>query len=103
MDWLTGIAVITIVAGITITAVVLVAVCSLRRSLNDAAIRQSQQIRRLVETVAALSRQQQGAQQRILVLTEANRRLADEMAVLYERMGDGEGLGRLISAPRVLN
>lgn len=103
MDWLTTLAVITIAAGLSITGVVLAAVCALRRSLNDAAVRQSQQIRRLVETVAALSQQQQGAQQRILLLTEANRRLAEEVAALYERMGESESPDRGVSAPRLLN
>lgn len=103
MDWLTALAIVTIASGVTIAAVVLLAVRALRRTLNDTAIRQSQQMRRLLETVATLSQQQQGAQQRILVLTEANRRLAEEMTALYERMGDGDAPGRTISAPRLLN
>jgi FtsZ-binding cell division protein ZapB len=83
--------------------VVLLAVRTLRRSLDDGALRQAHQIKRLVETVTLLSQQQQSAQTRIQSLAEANRRLGEEVTALYERIGDGEGGGRSSGTPRLLN
>ena len=103
MEWLTAFAIIAMVTGITITVVVLLAVRSLRRTLNESALRQAHQIKRLVETVALLNQQQQSAQSKIQVLAEANRRLGEELVALYERVGEGDGGVRVSSAPRLLN
>ena len=92
MDWLTGLAIVTIVAGVTISVVVLVAVGSIRRSLNEGTVRQAQQVKRLAETVSALTADQQAAQLRIQSLTESNRRLSEELAALGERLADGDAL-----------
>lgn len=88
MDWLTAVAVVTICAGVTISVVVLVAVGSIRRSLNEGGVRQTQQLRILTDKVAALTRQNLDAHARIDALTEANRRLAGQLAALGERDGD---------------
>ena len=87
MEWLSALAIVTIVTGITITTVVLLAVRSLRRTLNDGALRQAHQIRRLVETVTLLNQQQQTAQAKIQGLVDANRRMGEELTALYERVG----------------
>ncbi|MEI8395329.1 MAG: hypothetical protein WCF85_11370 [Rhodospirillaceae bacterium] len=103
MQWLTALALITIVSGITISVVVLLAVRALRRTLNEGALQQAHQIKRLVESVAQLHRQQESARTKIQVLVEANRRLADELALLYERVGEGDGISRSPGVPRLLN
>lgn len=92
MDWVTGLAIVCIVAGVTISLVVLVAVGSIRRSLNEGTVRQAQNLKRLAESVAALTADQQAAQLRIQTLTESNRRLSDELAALGERIADGDAL-----------
>lgn len=90
MTWITGLAIFSIVAGVTLSIVVLVAIGSLRRSLNEGALRQGQQIKRLIETVSVLHQQQQSSNARIQVLAEANRKLAEQLAALGERVGDSE-------------
>lgn len=103
MDWFTGISIVAIMAGVTVSTVVLVAVGSMRRSLNEAATRQSQQIRKLTETVATLSQQQQAAQTRIQQLTEANRKLSDELSALGERLNDADTVKRVAGTARLLH
>jgi len=103
MEWLTALAIVSIVTGVTIATVVLLAVRTLRRTLQDGALRQAHQIKRLVETVSLLNQQQQNAQARIQVLVDANRRLGEELVTLYERMGDGDGPSRPASSTRLLN
>ncbi len=103
MEWLTALAVVAIVAGITISVVVLLAVRALRRTLNDGALRQAHQIKRLVETVTLLNQQQQSAQAKIQALAATNHRLGEELTALYERMGETEGGQRPAHAPRLLN
>ncbi|WP_083896900.1 hypothetical protein [Azospirillum sp. B506] len=103
MDWFTGISIVAIAAGLTISLVVLVAVGSIRRSQNEAAARQSQQIRKLTETVAALSQQQQAAQTRIQQLTDANRKLSDELSALGERLSDADTAQRVAGTARLLH
>ncbi len=90
MGWLGALAVVSIVSGTTIAVVVLLAVRSLRTTLNEGALRQAQQIKRLVETVTLLNQQQQNAHQKIQLLAETNQRLGEELAALYERIGEGE-------------
>ncbi|HYH39156.1 MAG TPA: hypothetical protein VD860_13100 [Azospirillum sp.] len=92
MNWVTGLAIVSIVAGLTISVVVLVAVGSIRRSLNEGTVRQAQQVKRLAESVAALTADQQAAQLRIQSLTDSNRRLSEELAALGERLADGDAL-----------
>ena len=103
MEWLGALAIVSIVSGATIAIVVLLAVRSLRATLNEGALRQAQQIKRLIETVALLNQQQQSAHQKIQVLAEANRQLGEELAALYERMGEGEGEPEPPAAQRLLN
>lgn len=103
MDWLTGFGIVAIAAGVTISAVVLVAVGSMRRSLNEGAARQTQQIKRLSETVAGLSAQQQTAQTRIQQLTDANRKLTDEVTALGERLSDGDTVPRVSGGVKLLH
>ncbi len=90
MEWLGALAIVSIVSGVTIAVVVLLAVRSLRRTLNEGVLRQAQQIKRLIETVTLLNQQQQSAQQKIQLLAETNRQLGEEMSALYERMGEAE-------------
>ncbi|MEI6558412.1 MAG: hypothetical protein WCO00_08370 [Rhodospirillaceae bacterium] len=101
MEWLAALAIVSIVSGITIAVVVLLAVRSLRRTLNDGALKQAHQIKRLVETVGLLSQQQQNAHQKIQLLAETDRQLGEELTVLYERMGEGEPATAV--TPRLLN
>ncbi|MBK1841571.1 hypothetical protein JHL17_29640 [Azospirillum sp. YIM B02556] len=103
MDWFTGISIVAIAAGVTISLVVLVAVGSIRRGLNEAAARQSQQIRKLTETVATISQQQQAAQTRIQQLTEANRKLTDDLSALGERLTDADTVKRMAGTIRLLH
>lgn len=104
MDWFTGISIVAIAAGVTISLVVLVAVGSIRRSQNEAAARQSRQIHKLTETVATLSQQQQqAAQTRIQQLTEANRKLSDELSALGERLSDADTVQRVAGTARLLH
>lgn len=103
MDWITALAVVMICAGVTISVVVLVAVGSIRRSLNDGAARQAQQVRRMAETVATLGLQLQNAQTRIDALTDSNRRLAEQLTALGERVGDGDAGARTGGPARLLH
>lgn len=103
MDWFTGIGIFGILAGVTISLVVLVAVGSIRRSLNEASARQSQQIRKLTETVVTLSAQHQTAQTRIQQLTDANRRLSDELTAIGERLSDADAVRRAAGTARLLH
>ncbi len=103
MDWLTGFSIVAIATGVTISVVVLVAVGSIRRSLNEGASRQSQQIRRLSETVASLSTQQQAAQTRIQQLTDANRKLTEEFHALGERLSDADTVQRVSGSVKLLH
>ncbi len=103
MDWLTGFSIVAIVAGVTISVVVLVAVGSIRRSLNEGTVRQSQQIRKLSETVAHLSSQQQAAQLRIQQLTDSNRKLTEEFNALGERLSDADTVQRVSGGVKLLH
>ncbi|AWK85610.1 hypothetical protein [Azospirillum thermophilum] len=103
MDWVTALGIVALAAGGTISAVVLVAVGSIRRSLNEHAVRQSQQIKRLTESVAALTSQQQAAETRIQQLSDANRRLAEELTALGERLSDGDTMPRHSRSARLLH
>lgn len=101
MSWTTALAIIAIAAGASLSIVVLLAISSLRRSLNEGSVRQAQQIKRLVETVAVLHQQQQNANARIQLLAEANRKLAEELSALVERVSDGNGIS--VGSHRVLH
>ena len=101
MEWLGALAVVSIVSGITIAVVVLLAVRSLRGTLNEGALRQAQQIKRLIETVTLLNQQQQSAHQKIQLLAETNRQLGEELSALYERVGEVEPEPE--TTPRLLN
>ncbi len=101
MEWLAAVAIVSIVSGVTIAVVVLLAVRSLRGSLNDGAVRQSQQIKRLIETVTVLGQQQQSAHQKLQVLAETDRQLGEELTALYERISE-DGAKRP-TQPRRLN
>lgn len=103
MDWSTALGIVALTAGATISLVVLVAVGSIRRSLNESAARQSQQIRKLTETVTSLSTQQQAAQTRIQQLTDANRRLTEELGAIGERLSDPETARRVAGSARLLH
>lgn len=103
MDWLTALSIVSIVAGVTISVVVLVAVGSIRRSLNEGMARQAQQVKKLAETVATLSTQQQNAQARIQQLSDANRKMAEELAALGERLGDADSAPRHSGNARLLH
>ncbi|HYG91298.1 MAG TPA: hypothetical protein VD978_34150 [Azospirillum sp.] len=103
MNWVTALAIVCIVAGVTISLVVLVAVGSIRHSLNEANLRQAQQMKRLAESVAALTAQQQAAQTRIQTLTDANRHLSDKLAALGERLADNEAAHRSGGSARLLH
>jgi len=81
--------------------VVLLAVRSLRRALSESPVRQAEQMRKLVEAVNQLHRQQQHAELRLQMLTDANRRLAADLAALGERIGDGQPLAD--APPRLLH
>ena len=91
MGWDTALSIVSIAAGLTIGVVVLAAVGSIRRSVNEGTAKQAQQIRKLAENLATLNIQQQEAQTRIQALVEANRRLAEDVAALGERVADGDG------------
>ncbi|MBP2303108.1 hypothetical protein [Azospirillum picis] len=103
MDWFTGLSIVAIVAGVTISLVVLAAFGSMRHSLNQTVARQSQQIGRLSDTMAALSAQHQAAQTRIQQLTDANRKLSDEMTALGERLNDSDSARRPAGTARLLH
>lgn len=103
MDWITAVAIVCIVIAITVTVVVLTAVGSIRHSLNEANLRQAQQIKRLTESIAALTAQQQAAQTRIQALGDANRRLSDELSALGERLADGDATRRTGGTARLLH
>ncbi|WP_448203141.1 hypothetical protein [Azospirillum sp. sgz302134] len=99
-DWL--MVVCTMLAAVVAVAA-LAAVGSIRRSLNESLARQAQQNLRLAETVAALNARQQAAQDRIQQLTDANRKLGEELAALGERLGDTDSAPRTTSTARLLH
>ncbi|MGQ9365985.1 hypothetical protein [Azospirillum sp. A39] len=103
MDWLTAFSVVALVAGATISTVVLAAAGSIRRSVNEATQRQAQQIRRLNDCVAALTHQNEAAQMRIQALTDANRRLAEEVTALGERVAERDSAQAGAATPRLLH
>jgi hypothetical protein len=102
-DWLSAVSIIAILAGVTISVIVLAAFGSIRRSLNEGTARQAQQIRKLAENVAALNAQQQSAQTRIQQLTDANRKLTEELTALGERLGDADSSPRTSGTARLLH
>lgn len=91
MDWLTAFLIFTLFSSIGLSLVVLSAMRTVRRSLLESALRQAQQMKRLVETVATLHEQQQTAEARIQVLAEANRKLNEEVTSLSDQVNCGDG------------
>ncbi|PNR00604.1 hypothetical protein C1S70_00340 [Azospirillum argentinense] len=102
-DWIWALAIAALLTGATVSVIVLAAVGSIRRSVNEGGARQSQQIRKLAETVATLNAQQQAAEGRVQSLTEANRRLAEEVAALNERLRDADSAPRITGTARLLH
>ncbi len=103
MGWATAFAISTTVAAVTLSVVVLIAIGFLRRTLNEGALRQAQQMKRLIETIAVLHQQQQSAQAKIQVLVEANRKMAEDLSALGERVGESEGPLGTSRVPRLLH
>jgi len=91
MEWITVVAVVVIVAGLVCAALVGVAAFDLRRHLNRAVDgvvgRQGQTNRKLAEDLRA-------AQARIEELQRAQRKMAAEIADLYDRVTDERSGGR---------
>lgn len=102
-DWIWALAIAALLTGATVSVIVLAAVGSIRRSVNEGGALQSQQIRKLAETVATLNAQQQAAEGRIQSLTEANRRLAEEVTALNERLRDADSAPRITGTARLLH
>lgn len=102
-DWIWALAIAALLTGATVSVIVLAAVGSIRRSVNEGGARQSQQIRKLAETVATLNAQQQAAERRIQHLTETNRKLAEELAALGERLRDADSVPRITGTARLLH
>lgn len=102
-DWVWALAIAALLAGATISVIVLAAVGSIRRSVNEGGARQSQQIRKLAETVATLNARQQAADLRIQHLTEANRKLAEDVTALGERLRDADSAPRISGTARLLH
>ncbi|MDQ2103359.1 hypothetical protein [Azospirillum isscasi] len=102
-DWIWALAVAALLTGATISVIVLAAVGSIRRSVNEGGARQSQQIRKLAETVGTLTAQQQDAELRIQHLTEINRKLAEEVTALGERLRDADSAPRISGTARLLH
>ncbi|NUB15016.1 hypothetical protein GAY28_21735 [Azospirillum brasilense] len=102
-DWIWALAIAALLTGATVSVIVLAAVGSIRHSVNEGAARQSQQIRKLAETVATLNAQQQAAEGRVQALTEANRKLAEEVAALNERLRDADSAPRITGTARLLH
>lgn len=102
-DWIWALAIAALLTGATVSVIVLAAVGSIRRSVNEGDARQSQQMRRLAETVATLNAQQQAAEGRVQSLTEANRKLAEEVAALGERLRDADSAPRITGTARLLH
>ncbi|AIB11389.1 hypothetical protein ABAZ39_05055 [Azospirillum argentinense] len=102
-DWIWALAIAALLTGATVSVIVLAAVGSIRRSVNEGGARQSQQIRRLAENVATLNAQQQAAEGRVQSLTEANRKLAEEVAALNERLRDADSVPRITGSARLLH
>jgi len=100
MDWLSVLAAVMISAGTTITIIVLFAMGSIRRRVEDGADRQARRIRKLTESVAALDAQLREARERIELLTETDRRLTTVVAAIGERLGEAPASGH---PPRVLH
>ncbi|MBK3736705.1 hypothetical protein GAY29_27180 [Azospirillum brasilense] len=102
-DWVWALAIAALLTGATVSVIVLAAVGSIRRSVNEGGARQSQQIRKLAETVATLNAQQQTAEGRVQALTEANRKLTEEVAALNERLRDADSAPRITGTARLLH
>ncbi|MGY0710869.1 hypothetical protein [Azospirillum argentinense] len=102
-DWIWALAIAALLTGATVSVIVLAAVGSIRRNVNEGGARQSQQIRRLAENVATLNAQQQAAEGRVQSLTEANRKLAEEVAALNERLRDADSVPRMTGSARLLH
>ncbi|AWJ89567.1 hypothetical protein Sp245p_07120 [Azospirillum baldaniorum] len=102
-DWVWALAIAALLTGATVSVIVLAAVGSIRRSVNEGGARQSQKIRKLAETVATLNVQQQVAEGRVQALTEANRKLAEEVAALNERLRDADSAPRITGTARLLH
>ena len=102
-DWIWALAIAALLTGATVSVIVLAAVGSIRRSVNAGGARQSQQIRKLAETVATLNAQHQAAEGRVQALTEANRKLAEEVTALNERLRDADSAPRITGTVRLLH
>ncbi len=103
MDWLTTFSIVAFVSGVTLSVVVLMAVGTVRRIINDSALRQTSHMKRMLDMIATLNAQQEEQQNQIQALTEANRRLGEQVAALGERVGDEQGLPRTAGAARMLH
>lgn len=94
MDWVEIIAVVVLVAGFAVGGALAVSLIemrrALRRALGDSAKLHGEQTRRLAERVVGLQKRQQEAQLQIEALTQANRKLAQDVARLSRRLGDDE-------------
>ncbi len=102
-DWVWALAIAALLAGATISVIVLAAVGSIRRSVNEGGARQSQQLRKLAETVATLNARLEAADLRIRHLTEANRKLAEDVTALGERLRDADSAPRISGSARLLH
>jgi hypothetical protein len=100
MDWFSLIAVV-VVAGLVSAALVGIATLDLRRhlarGLDAAASRQAQSLQRLLD-------EHRAALARIDELQRVQRKMAAEIADLYDRVGEGKGeAGSRLGGARFLN
>lgn len=92
MDWVSVVAVGTLVGGVAFGALLAVFClgmsATVRRRLEEISSRQVQSVRQLSEVLAQNQRQLQEARAQIQALHQTNRRLADQVQTLGERLGE---------------
>ncbi|HYC04447.1 MAG TPA: hypothetical protein VED40_14220 [Azospirillaceae bacterium] len=92
MNWIAVLSVSTLIGalvfGLLLGAFCAGLVAALRKRVDENAARQAQACRHLADGVARLQRQLDESRARIEALSQANRRLTDEIDAMGERLSD---------------
>ena len=106
MDFILSILAIVALIWAAVAAVIWVAVRQLRRAVDRAISgfteRHQNHVRKLIDAIEDLQRRQTDSENRIQVLTTANRTLVAQVTAIRERMG-GDADGRGDGGDRVLH
>jgi methyl-accepting chemotaxis protein len=107
MDWPAVLAIGLISGGVvfvlTLAALAIGLAGMIRRQLDQSVSRHAQTMRQLAEALALTQRQVSDMRQQIQGLSQANRRLTDQMETLLEKLNENSGTTRQPNPPRLLH